>query len=199
MNILLLGPLRRELISYMTSFGDHVDHTEENINGMPGLKKKYDLLVSYGYRHIIRKDVIRMFPNRIVNLHISYLPWNRGADPNVWSFLEDTPKGVTIHHIDDGIDTGNILAQRRVVMTEGETLKTSYDKLATAIEQLFREVWTDIRVGKLAARPQMGIGTYHKSSDLLCYRAMLSEGWDTPTARLIGLAFLSKSEAPYAC
>ena len=43
---------------------------------------------------------------------MSYLPWNRGADPNFWSILEDTPKGVTIHIMDESIDTGDILYQK---------------------------------------------------------------------------------------
>eukprot|EP00392_Amoebophrya_sp_AT5.2_P019205 g19951.t1 len=64
----------------------------------------FDYCVSYGYRHIIRTPVIEgMFDRkRIINLHISYLPYNRGADPNLWSILERTPPGVTIHHIDEG-------------------------------------------------------------------------------------------------
>ena len=38
-------------------------------------------------------------------MHISYLPFNRGAHPNYWSFKDNSPKGVTIHFIDNGIDT----------------------------------------------------------------------------------------------
>ena len=40
----------------------------------------------------------------IVNLHISYLPFNRGSHPNYWSFVENTPKGVSIHEIDEQIE-----------------------------------------------------------------------------------------------
>lgn len=46
-----------------------------------------------------------------MNLHISYLPWNKGADPNFWSCIDGTPAGVTLHHIDAGVDTGDIIAQ----------------------------------------------------------------------------------------
>ena len=48
----------------------------------------------------------------LINLHISYLPYNRGSYPNYWSFKENTPNGVSIHHIDDGIDTGPVLVQK---------------------------------------------------------------------------------------
>ena len=42
--------------------------------------KKFDFVISYGYRHIIKKNVIDASKNGIINLHISYLPWNRGAE-----------------------------------------------------------------------------------------------------------------------
>ena len=63
-------------------------------------------------------------------MHISLLPWNRGYHPNIWSFLEDTPKGVTIHYINEGIDTGDIIVQKEIVIDEDkETLKSSYEIL----------------------------------------------------------------------
>ena len=52
------------------------------------------LIVSYNYIHMVPKDVIEMMPNKIVNLHISFLPYNRGFAPNIWSFWENTKKGV---------------------------------------------------------------------------------------------------------
>ena len=54
---------------------------------------------------------------RAINLHISYLPWNRGADPNLWSAV-GMPKGVTIHYINDGFDTGDILFQKAILFVE---------------------------------------------------------------------------------
>ena len=77
-------------------------------------KKDFDLIISYNYKYIITKDIIAHYPNKIINLHISYLPWNRGAYPNVWSILKNTPKGVSIHLIDQSIDTGDILFQKEV-------------------------------------------------------------------------------------
>ena len=52
-----------------------------------------------------------------------------GQDPNLWSFIEDTPKGVTIHEIDEGIDTGDIIFQKEIVLNSNETLASSYEKL----------------------------------------------------------------------
>jgi methionyl-tRNA formyltransferase len=188
MKILYLGPERPHLVDHIRSFGDVVIQTEEILNPRPDLSDGVDLIVSYGYRHILHRKLISQFPDRIVNLHISLLPWNRGADPNVWSFLEDTPKGVTIHLIDSGVDTGPILAQTELRFKNTETLRTSYDALSRAIEQLFIAHWRAIRIGDLAARPQVGGGTSHRSADIEPYRKYLTHGWDTPIADLVGLA-----------
>jgi len=74
--------------------------------------------------------------NRAINLHPSLLPWNRGAHSNFWSFLEDTPKGVTIHIIDEGIDTGDILLQKKIKFDQSkETLRSSYGRLQQELQQ----------------------------------------------------------------
>ncbi len=144
---------------------------------------KPDFVVSYNYRYIIGKDAIRMFDrNRIVNLHISLLPWNRGMHPNVWSFVEDTPKGVTIHVVDEGIDTGDILLQKEVHIDESvHTLRSSYELLHREIQNLFRENWEDIKSGRITPKPQVGKGTFHTRKDFERIRPLLSEkGWDIP-------------------
>ena len=82
---------------------------------------------------------------QIFNLHISLLPYNREASPNFFSFIENTSKGVTIHQIDEGLDTGPILAQKRIIFDESkETFASSYEKLILEIQMLFKENWSSI-------------------------------------------------------
>lgn len=147
-----------------------------------------DFIVCHGYRHIIGRDVLAQLPDRIVNLHISLLPWNRGADPNVWSFLEDTPKGVTIHYVDAGIDTGDIIAQKAVEFGPDETLHTSYAKLQDELAVLFAKHWPAIREGRCARRPQEPGGSAHRIRDLDGVQHLLVLGWDTPISQLVGRA-----------
>ena len=97
-----------------------------------------DLIISYNYKHIISEDIIKLFPHKIINLHIGYLPFNRGADPNAWSFIDETQPGVTIHEIDKGIDTGDILIRKKVhIDTYFHTFRSSYDKLNSILQELF--------------------------------------------------------------
>ena len=110
--ILFLGynQSQTKLIDALVANNCIVDHTEEKIEATKG----YDCVVSYGYRHILKQNVIDGFDCPIFNLHISYLPYNRGAHPNFWSFYDNTPSGVTIHLIDSGVDTGQIVKQKYV-------------------------------------------------------------------------------------
>ncbi len=143
-------------------------------------KLQPDLVVSYSYRHIIKQDVLSALPDRFVNLHISMLPFNRGADPNAWSFLDDTPKGVTIHYIDQGLDTGAIIAQRAVEFDEGiDTLGGSYTRLQREVQDLFQENWDAIREGTASKSVQIGRGSYHHSGEFASIRDALmgAEGW----------------------
>jgi methionyl-tRNA formyltransferase len=121
-----------------------------------------EFIISYNYIHIITGDVIQLFPMRIINLHISLLPWNRGASPNLWSFVDDTPKGVTIHLIDKGLDTGDILLQQEIpilVSDRDETLEYFYAKLHTVIQVLFKSNWDKIKLCEIIPLKQNG--SYH--------------------------------------
>lgn len=186
MKILYLGPLRQHMIEYLKSLGDEVVHSEKRLSVRSRILKDVDFIVSYGYQYIIREEILRLFPRRVVNLHISYLPYNRGKDPNMWSFLEDTPKGVTIHYIDPGIDTGDILAQKELTFDDHETLRTSYAKLSATIEELFMQIWPRVRVGDHPGSPQPSGGTFHYARDKREVEHLLTDGWDTPVRELIG-------------
>jgi methionyl-tRNA formyltransferase len=142
-------------------------------------------VVSHGYRRILRAPVLAQAP--FVNLHIALLPYNRGADPTLWSVLEDTPSGVTIHHIDAGVDTGDVIAQRAVPLAGDDTLATAYDRLQAALAGLFAEVWPALAAGTAPRVPQRGAGTSHRVADRAAVEHLLTAGWDTPIAPLRGV------------
>jgi methionyl-tRNA formyltransferase len=197
--VLLLGPRCTEIGALFDVFGDTLLRTEAPIGPGDALLGEVDMLVSFGYRHILGADLLALFPGRAINLHIALLPWNRGADPNLWSFLEDTPKGVTIHLLDAGIDTGAILAQRPVAMEPGDTLGTSYQRLRAAMLALFAERWGALREGALregalGGQSQQGPGSFHRARERDRFAHLLTLNWDTPVATLIGKAHTTKGE-----
>lgn len=139
-----------------------------------------DLVISFGYRHIVRKELILALKNKIINLHISLLPWNKGADPNFWSWLDDTPKGVSIHLMDEGLDTGALLFQKEVTFEGTETLASSYSILQEEIIKLFEANILNILKLDFVPIPQAtGQGSFHKSKDKNIFFAELALGWET--------------------
>ena len=133
--------------------------------------KKFDSIISFGYRHIIDKDIINNLKYPIINLHISFLPYNKGAHPNFWSFVENTPSGVTIFQIDCGIDTGRIIYQKQIDFElfknrKNLTFSKTYETLINEIENLFVINIKDIINQNFNSSEQIGGGSYHNKKDL---------------------------------
>lgn len=137
-----------------------------------------DLIISYNYNYTINQQIITYMSGNIINLHISYLPWNRGASPNLWSFIDNTPQGVTIHQVSEGLDRGKILYQKRCSFDAAqETFETSYRKLHQCILELFREHWDHIVSGSYEFHEQRGSGSYHSKKDLELLQGRIKFSW----------------------
>ena len=165
--ILFLGTSDSPVVDWLRKKGEIVFSTEEKITKDFVIKKSFNFLISYGYRFILKKEILDLFPDRAINMHISLLPSNRGADPNFWSFIEGTPKGVTIHYLDQGVDTGDIIIQKEIkfVSPDVETLLSSYNKLQKEIQNLFFQNWDSIKKQTNNRTSQEGFSTSHKVKD----------------------------------
>jgi len=123
--------------------------------------------VSVLFDYILKKELLDLFPAGVVNLHPSFLPYNRGQYPNVWSIVDQTPAGATIHIVDPGIDTGDIIAQRRVEVEPIDTGASLYAKLETCCSELFVSVWPTIASGRATGTSQNDLqGTSHRRGDV---------------------------------
>lgn len=145
------------------------EFTDKRINEEYVRSVNPDLIISYNYNYIISKSCIDAVDGRIINMHISYLPWNRGFSPNIWSFIDNTDKGVTIHMLSEKLDEGDILFQRKIDFNpKKETFESTYKKLNDAIVELFIENWSAFQSGeyKTLAKKQRGKGSYHTMADL---------------------------------
>ncbi len=133
--------------------------------------RKYDSIISFGYRYLIDKEIIKQLKIPMVNLHISYLPYNRGAHPNFWSFVENTHSGVSIFQIDEGIDTGKLIYQKIIDFElfknkKKLTFKQTYKTLLTEVENLFLKNIDNIINHNFISYQQIGKGSYHSSKEL---------------------------------
>ena len=143
-----------------------------NYQKIPSLKifKQSDFILSFGFRKIISENIIKKIKKPIFNIHLSYLPFNRGAHPNFWSFIENTPAGVSIHKIDKGIDTGNIILRKKIYFNisfnKFSTFKKTYNFLFLEAEKFFKKNFNKIYNKKYKKILSNHKGTFHYKKDL---------------------------------
>jgi phosphoribosylglycinamide formyltransferase-1 len=103
----------------------HADRTERDLVMATWLEEHgVELVVLAGYMHLLTEPFLRRFPGRIVNVHPSLLPAFPGAhaiDDALAAGVETT--GVTIHFVDEGLDTGPVIAQEAVPLEPRATLE----------------------------------------------------------------------------
>jgi methionyl-tRNA formyltransferase len=154
----------RESVSVlgMITRGDHLELVHET---------EPDILVASGFRAIIPPEVLSVPTEGCVNLHPGYLPLARGMYPNIWSIVEDTRAGVTLHYMDEGIDTGDIIARERVETSFDDSGRDLYERLEDAGFTVFVQTWPAIEAGDVSTETQSTEdGSYHTSEhfDDLC-------------------------------
>lgn len=125
-----------------------------------------DLVISSGFEYKVPEEVLEIPENGIVNLHPSFLPYNRGAHPYIWPMIEETPAGVSIHYMDEKIDAGPVINRREVEMLPEDTAKDIHDRLQEEQFQLFTENWERIKEGVKGEEQDLEKGSKHSKSDL---------------------------------
>jgi methionyl-tRNA formyltransferase len=114
-----------------------------------------DVIVVAAFGQILRTDVLDLPPHGCVNVHASLLPRWRGASPINAAILHgDAETGVTIMRMDPGMDTGPMLSQRAIPITEDDTAGGLSVKLAQLGADLLRETLPRYLSGELTAKPQ---------------------------------------------
>ncbi len=114
-----------------------------------------DVYVVAAFGQIFRKNILDIPPYGFVNVHASLLPRWRGAAPIQAAILAgDEYTGITIMKVDEGIDTGDIISQKKIRTMEKETSGELSDKLAIAGAELLIETLPAYLSGKIVSLPQ---------------------------------------------
>lgn len=109
-----------------------------------------DLCVVAAYGNIIPKNILDIPEYGFINVHTSLLPKLRGASPMQTAILEDHPKtGVTIMQMDEKMDTGPILMQKEVILTNKDNLESLHDNLKILGANLLVEAIPPYMLGNL--------------------------------------------------
>lgn len=110
-----------------------------------------DIFVVAAFGQILSEEILNMPPYGCINIHASLLPKYRGAAPIQWSIIDgETETGITIMQMDKGLDTGDILFQKKVAITRSDTGESLFDKLAEAGSELIVEALEKIRNGEVS-------------------------------------------------
>ncbi len=94
-----------------------------------------------------------------LNLHPSLLPAYRGPRPVYWQLRHGAPAGVTVHYMDEGLDTGDIAAQRPVSLPDGQGEAEAERLLMLAGLELLRGVLRELERGIVRRQPQPAGGS----------------------------------------
>lgn len=124
--------------------------------------KKIDVLISINYLFIIEKDLIELPEILAFNVHGSLLPKYRGRTPHVWAIINNEKiTGITAHLIDEGCDTGDILEQISVPISEDDSGNSILMKFSELYIPLIDSVLLKIKNKSLTRTPQNNeIATY---------------------------------------
>ena len=88
-------------------------------------------------------------------MHPTLLPQGRGRAAIPWAILKALPEtGVTLFQLDEGVDTGPIIAQKVLPIAANETATTLYERVADAHRSLIGQVWPNLPSGNVQRRIQ---------------------------------------------
>lgn len=137
-------------------------------DGKSLLKRLYpDYILCIHFPYVIPKEVLGISKRGVINLHPAYLPYNRRWHTPSWAIWEGTPYGATLHFMDEGIDTGDIIHQKRIEILPNDTADTLYKRAMKLELQVFKEAWPSIVYGTYTRKPQpLEEGSSHRKTDI---------------------------------
>ncbi|MGC4090937.1 MAG: phosphoribosylglycinamide formyltransferase [Polyangiaceae bacterium] len=115
------------------------------------LQAGVEVVVLAGFMRILTPDFVKAFEGRVLNIHPALLPAFPGVNA-LGQALSHGAKvtGVTVHWVDDGVDTGPIIAQRAVPILPGDTESSLAERVHPVEHRLYVEVLRDLSLGRVS-------------------------------------------------
>ena len=140
--------------------------TEATLIALQALELDY--IVGIHFPYIVPREVLELPRIGVLNLHPAYLPHNRGWHTPSWAILEETPIGATLHYMDEGIDSGDIVAQQTLAVRPDDTADKLYGRVKRLEFDVFKQAWPSLVAQSAARTPQdPNEGSSHVKEDLL--------------------------------
>jgi methionyl-tRNA formyltransferase len=139
---------------------DFLTHAKINSDEFLAITDRYgcDLFVSMSFNQIFRTRLSERPRLRTINCHAGKLPFYRGRNILNWALINDEPEfGITVHYVDEGIDTGDILAQRVFPITDSDDYSTLLARAYSGCSELLYETVGLLRDGQLTPLSQASV------------------------------------------
>ena len=164
---LIVTTQKNEIYALAQSHGLAV-HLYDPSHAVPAaLAGGVDLGILAWWPKIIRNPLLSFPQHGFINTHPSLLPKNRGKHYNFWALVEQSPFGVTLHRVDEGVDTGEIVAQREIAYDWCDNGGSLYAKAQEAMVELFRSTYPELRGGDFKSTAQnSAFASFHHSSEI---------------------------------
>ncbi len=119
------------------------------------VNKDIDLIITFAYGSIIKKEVLELPKLGAINIHTSLLPKYRGADPITWAILNGEDKtGITIMEMNEFMDEGDIILSEETVIEKDDNYETLYNKLSNQAVPMLNKVLNDFKNNSIMKVPQ---------------------------------------------
>ena len=134
------------------------DAEQEYINALRA--EQVDLVALAGFMRILKGEFLRAFSGRVVNIHPALLPsfpgleaWKQALDYGV------KVTGCTVHFVDQGVDTGPIIAQQTVPVLDRDTPETLYSRINEAEKALYPATLLDLASRRIQVQGRRSVRT----------------------------------------
>jgi methionyl-tRNA formyltransferase len=153
-----------------SAYSDHILYSDFICSkvGLDFLKSiDIELGILAWWPQLITEPLLHIPKYGFINMHPSYLPYNRGKHYYFWNIVEELPFGVSLHFINKNIDAGDIAFQKRVEKGWEDTGFSLREKSLSEIVSLFRENFDVIVSGQIPhSKQNLEAGTFHQGSEL---------------------------------
>lgn len=113
------------------------------------------------FDQIFKEKIINLTPYKIINCHAGKLPFYRGRNILNWVLINDEKDfGITVHYVDSGIDTGDIILQKTYEITDNDTYKTLLEKAYVGCAEILYDAINLFKFGIVKGRKQDEKGFY---------------------------------------
>ncbi len=139
---------------------DYLPFENVNLPGNVETLRRYDadLFVSMSFNQILKTEILGVAPLGFINCHAGALPYYRGRNILNWVLINDGKEfGVTVHYVDEGIDTGDIILQKMEKITDQDDYATLLDRAIVICADLLFESLVNILDGSVQRKVQTDI------------------------------------------